>query len=160
MSRVIITPKQRKYAYNIMNTETTKQDAMLDAGYTESMSRNPSKVEQSVGFQLAMASIFAKTGNVAMALLNEIQTRDMTKESTEDIVKFFDVMTKAMERMTPKKGKEDSDLTTIMAYVIDDDVPALDKDSNVLPLDNEDIALHSDDTQQDTELDKLSNGVV
>ena len=99
-----ITPKQRRYAWHVMNSDYNKKDAILASGYSESIARNPSKVENSTGFKLAMAGIFAKSGNVAMTLLNELETRDLTKESTENIVKFFNVMTKAMERIAERRN--------------------------------------------------------
>ena len=116
-----ITPKQRRYAWHVMNSDYNKKDAILASGYSEGIARNPSKVENSTGFKLAMAGIFAKSGNVAMTLLNELETRDLTKESTENIVKFFNVMTKAMERIAPKDSKHDTDLTSIIGYVVDDE---------------------------------------
>ena len=114
-----ITHKQQRYAYNLMNTETTKQEAMLQAGYSDSMSKKPSVVEQSDGFKLAMAGIFAKAGNVGMTILNELQTRDVSKETTKDLVNFFDVMTRAMERIAPKETKAtNDDLGSVFANVI------------------------------------------
>jgi len=102
-----------------MNTETTKQEAMLQAGYSDSMSKKPSVVEQSDGFKLAMAGIFAKAGNVGMTILNELQTRDVSKETTKDLVNFFDVMTRAMERIAPKETKAtNDDLGSVFANVI------------------------------------------
>lgn len=122
------TRKQQKYAYNLMNTETTRKEAMLQAGYSETASNHPSRVEQSDGFKLAMAGIFAKAGNVGMTILNELQTRDVSKETTKDLVNFFDVMTRAMERIAPKETKATSeDLSNVFANVI-----------NVTPLENND----------------------
>jgi len=122
------TRKQQKYAYNLMNTETTRKEAMLQAGYSETASNHPSRVEQSDGFKLAMAGIFAKAGNVGMTILNELQTRDVSKETTKDLVNFFDVMTRAMERIAPKETKATSeDLSNVFANVI-----------NVTPLENKD----------------------
>lgn len=115
-----ITPKQRKYAYNVMNTETTKKQAALDAGYSESISNKPAKIENSDGFKLAMAGIFAKSGNVAMTLLNELQARDVSQETTKDLIGFFDVMTRAIERIAPKETKPTGDdMRSVFANIID-----------------------------------------
>lgn len=139
-----ITHKQQRYAYNIMNTETTKQDAMLRAGYSESMAKKPSVVEQSDGFQLAMATIFSETGNTAMKVLKELQVRDVSKETTKDLVSFFDVMTKAMERLTPNQGNKDDAMRTIFATALDDK-PLQNQDETESTIDNATIVLHNND---------------
>lgn len=139
-----ITHKQQRYAFNIMNTETTKQEAMLQAGYSDSMSKKPSVVEQSDGFKLAMAGIFGGAGNVAMTLLNELQVRDVTKESTKDLVNFFDVMTRAMERIAPKETKPTSeDMRSVFSSVIDV-TPLQNKDETTDTIDNITEVLHDD----------------
>ena len=130
------TRKQQKYAYNIMNTETTRQEAMLQAGYSETASQHPARVENSEGFKLAMAGIFGKAGNVAMTLLNELQVRDVTKETTRDLVNFFDVMTRAMERIAPKETKPTSeDMRNVFSSVIDV-TPLQNKDETTETIDN------------------------
>lgn len=142
-----ITHKQQRYAYNIMNTETTKQEAMLLAGYSESAAKKPSVVERSDGFQLAMAGIFNETGNTAMKVLKEFQARDISKETTKDLVNFFDVMTKAMERLTPKQVKQDDTaMRTIFATTLDD-TPLKTKDETPETIDNTTIVLHNDDVE-------------
>ena len=123
MPRLGITPKQRKYAYNIMNTETTKKQAVLDSGYSESMARNPIKIENSAGFKLAMAGIFAQSGNVSMALLNEmdaqIQAGKLKELELGKLVNYFDVMTRAMERIAPKETTSTSDdMNKIFAGIV------------------------------------------
>lgn len=151
-----ITLKQRKYAYNIMNIDTTKKEAMLQAGYSEHMSNKPSVVERSTGFQLAMASVFAETGNIAMQLVKELGTRDMSAESTKDIVQFFDVMTKAMERMTPKTMKpleNDEGLRSIFVSFVNKDTD--NGDVIVIPNDNIDVDNSHDLT--DTVIDDVTD---
>lgn len=120
-----ITPKQRRYAYNIMNTETTKKEAVLASGYSESMARNPIKIENSNGFKLAMAGIFAQSGNVSMAILNEldaqIQAGKLKEQEIGKLINYFDVMTRAMDRIAPKDSKpSDDDIIKIFANVTGD----------------------------------------
>lgn len=108
------------YAYNRMNTNLNKGDAARLAGYSENMAKQPSVIEQSDGFKLAMAGIFGKAGNVSMTLLNELQVRDVSKETTKDLVNFFDVMTRAMERIAPKETKTTSDdMRSVFSNIID-----------------------------------------
>ena len=116
------------YAYNRMNTNLNKGDSARLAGYSENMAKQPSVIEQSDGFKLAMAGIFGKAGNVSMTLLNELQVRDVSKETTKDLVNFFDVMTRAMERIAPKETKTTSDdMRSVFSNIID-----------VTPLENKD----------------------
>ena len=145
MPRLGITPKQRKYAYNIMNTETTKKQAVLDSGYSESMARNPIKIENSAGFKLAMAGIFAQSGNVSMALLNEmdaqIQAGKLKELELGKLVNYFDVMTRAMERIAPKETTSTSDdMNKIFAGIVGGETGET--------LDNKDSE-QSSDTMQD-----------
>ena len=149
MPRLGITPKQRKYAYNIMNTETTKKQAVLDSGYSESMARNPIKIENSAGFKLAMAGIFAQSGNVSMAILNEmdaqIQAGKLKELELGKLVNYFDVMTRAMERIAPKETTSTSDdMNKIFAGIVGGETGETTGET----LDNE-ITEQSRDTMQD-----------
>jgi len=106
-----------------MNTELSRRQALQQAGYSESMSNKPMKVENSNGFKLAMASIFAQSGNVSMALLNEMDAKIQAGELKEleigKLVNYFDVMTRAMERIAPKETKPTSDdMTKIFAGIV------------------------------------------
>ena len=144
MPRMKITPRQRRYAYNIMNTDTTKGQAMQDAGYSSSASRVPARLENSTGFKLAMASIFAQSGNVSMAILNEldakIQNGDLQQQDTKTLIAFFDTMTRAMERIAPKSNNSDDEIANIFGGVFGDIV------------DNEKIEQSSDTTQDLTDI--------
>lgn len=114
-----ITPKQRRYAYNIMNTDISRAEAMRQAGYSATSAEHPAKIEKSNGYKLAMASIFAETGNVSMAILNEMQARvnagELKKIDLKTLVSFYDSMTKSMERLQPKESK-DRDNDTIKVF--------------------------------------------
>jgi len=154
MPRMKVTPKQRRYAYNIMNTDTTKQQAMQDAGYSSSASRVPARLENSTGFKLAMASIFAQSGNVSMAILNEldakIQNGDLQQQDTKTLIAFFDTMTRAMERIAPKSNSNDDEIANIFGGVFGDIVDNtsndVSSDSNVDLTDIvSDVVMSSDD---------------
>ncbi|MEI8223787.1 MAG: hypothetical protein WCG20_01550 [bacterium] len=94
--------KQRQYAYNLLNSNQTKQQSALMAGYSESMARVPAQIEQSKGFHLAMAIIAGYTENVAMQILHELQARDISKEDTKNLFYGIDVLSKAWERFMSK----------------------------------------------------------
>lgn len=105
-----------------MNTETTKENAALDAGYSPSMARVPAQIEQSKGFHLAMATLASQTGNIAMKVLHELGGRDMTKQSTNDLLHAVTVLSNAWDKFVPKNkagNEQDNDLRTVFAQVID-----------------------------------------
>jgi hypothetical protein len=154
MAKQKISHKQQMYAYNRMNTNLNKGDSARLAGYSENMAKQPSVIEQSDGFKLAMAGIFGRAGNVAMTLLNEIQTRDVSKETTKNLVNFFDVMTRAMERIAPKETKQDDNVIKAFANIIDitpienhaeqaENTPIF-KDETTSTIDNNQDVLHDD----------------
>lgn len=157
-----ITPKQRRYAYNVMNTETTKKEAVLASGYTESMARNPAKIENSNGFKLAMAGIFAQSGNVSMAILNEMDAKinagELKKQDMKSLVNYFDVMTRAMERIAPKDSNPTlDDVSRIFAGVVGQEIPSDDVDKPVDNLGNESDSKSSNDLTNVTEQRDLTS---
>lgn len=118
-----ITHKQRRYAQNLMNTDLSRRQALQQAGYSESMSNKPMKVENSNGFKLAMAGIFAQSGNVSMAILNEMDAQIGAGKLKEleigKLVNYFDTMTRAMERIAPKDiSSTNDDVSRIFAGVV------------------------------------------
>lgn len=106
-----------------MNNELSRAEAMRQAGYSKTSAEFPARVENSAGFKLAMAGIFAQSGNVSMALLNEIDAKinagELEKIDIGKLVNYFDVMTRAMERIAPKETKSTSDdMTKIFAGIV------------------------------------------
>lgn len=155
-----ITPKQRRYANNLMNTELSRRQALQQAGYSESMSNKPMKVENSNGFKLAMAGIFAQSGNVSMAILNEmdakIQAGELAKQDMRSLIGYFDVMTRAMERIAPKESSATlDDVSRIFAGVVGQEIPV---DNSVDNLDNESQEMSSN-TLTDIVKDSIVNDV-
>ena len=136
-----ITPKQRKYAYHVMNTSETKKDAMLKAGYSENMSNQPSRVEKSDGFKLAMAKQAFEAGNIASGIMHEMQVRGYEGYDNKELFQALDVISKAFERFTPKKEKEqDTGMRSVFANVIDV-TPLETKDTTTDTIDNNDNTL-------------------
>ena len=116
------TLKQRKYAFNIMNTDTTKKQAMLDAGYSEQVARIPQVIEQSKGFHHAMATLASQSGNVAMQLMHEMQQRDLKQVPLDQLMSSLTTIANAWDKFVPKQAKEvkeDNDLKRVFATVID-----------------------------------------
>jgi len=134
-----ITPKQRKYAYHVMNTSETKKDAMLKAGYSENMSNQPSRVENSDGFKLAMAKQAFEAGNIASGLMHEMQVRGYEGYDNKELFQALDVISKAFERFTPKDKKpDDTGMRSVFANVID-----------VTPLETKDTTTNTIDNTED-----------
>ena len=128
MSILQPTLKQKRYAFNIMNNETTKQQALLDAGYSASQARVPAQIEASRGFHHAMATLASESGNVAMKLMHEMQARDLSAIPLDQLVSSLDTIARAWDKFVPKQAKEipqDRDLARVFANVID-----------ITPLDN------------------------
>lgn len=122
MSIIQASQKQRKYAFNRMNNETTKGEAMLDAGYSETMSKKPSVIEASKGFHHAMATLASESGNVAMRLMHEMQARDLTEVPLDQLVSSLNTIANAWDKFVPKQAKEpiqDNDLKRVFSRVID-----------------------------------------
>ena len=91
-----------KYAYGLMNDSKTKQQIALDAGFSESTARVPKSIENKIGFKLAMASMAGEMGNMTMKLMFELQTRDMSKMSNQDLLSSLNIMSKTWERFVSK----------------------------------------------------------
>lgn len=106
-----------------MNTDLKRSEAMRQAGYSETASQHPGRVENTPGFKLAMAGIFAQSGNVSMAILNEMDAQIGAGKLKEleigKLVNYFDVMTRAMERIAPKESKAtNDDVSRIFAGIV------------------------------------------
>lgn len=94
--------RQVKYAYGLMNDHKSKQQVALDAGFSESTARVPKMIENKLGFKLAMAQLAGEMENTAMKLLFELQARDMSKMSNQDLLSSLNVMSKTWERFASK----------------------------------------------------------
>ena len=105
------TPKQKMYAFGLMNLNKTKQQIALESGFSASTARVPQLIENKVGFKLAMAQLASEAGNVAMQVFYELKTRDLAKEDTKTLLYSVDVLSKAFERFTPKEKTFDSGMS-------------------------------------------------
>ena len=112
--------KQTKYAWGLMNTDETKQNIALQAGYSPSMSRVPQVIENTKGYKLALSKVAGEVNNFAMNVLFALQARDMNQEDTKTLLSALDVVSKATERYIPKEKQTlDGGLSNAFANVID-----------------------------------------
>jgi predicted transcriptional regulator len=100
--------RQTKYAVGLMNTKKSKYRIALEAGFSPSTARVPKLIENKQGFSLAMASLAGETGNVAMKMVQELKSRDMSKEETKMILYSIEILSRAFERFIPKDERIDS----------------------------------------------------
>lgn len=95
------TQRQLKYAYGLMNEDRPRYRIALDAGFSESTARVPKLIENKRGFKLAMAQIAGETQNTMMKLMFEIQGRDLSEMSTEQLLGALGSLSKTWQRFTP-----------------------------------------------------------
>ncbi len=94
------TPSKRaiRYAYGLMNSKKSRYKIAIEAGYSVSTARVPKLIENKRGFSLAMAKVAGETENTAMQIMFELQARDLSKESTADLIKAMSIVSKVWER--------------------------------------------------------------
>lgn len=102
------TMKQYNYARHSLNTEATKKEIALRAGYSPSVATSVSKhIEKTEGYHNAVAKLASDTGNVALKVLHELQARPLEKEKTETLLKAVTVLADAFDKFTPKNKEAD-----------------------------------------------------
>ena len=94
--------KQLRYARGIMDLHKSKYQVALEAGFSESTARVPKMIENKIGFKLAVAQLAGEMENVMMQLMYELQARDLSKVSNQDLTGYLNVMSKVHERFTAK----------------------------------------------------------
>lgn len=106
------TPKQKAYAIRTLGgAGQSKKEIALASGYSPSMAENAKpSIEDSVGFNNAMADLAHETGNVVLEAYSVIKSRlktDPDKITYDQLLATTTVLSQAFERFTPKKSKED-----------------------------------------------------
>lgn len=92
------TKRQLRYAYGLLNEDKSKYQIALEAGFSPSTARIPKMIENKRTFYLAKAQIAGEAGNMAMKVLFELQARDLSKESTTDLLNAINVLSKTWQR--------------------------------------------------------------
>lgn len=116
------TVKQWKYANGLLNTEKSKAQVAIDAGYSYNVARNvTAKVENRAGTKLAMADAYAKAGNVAVAMIHEVEAKGYKDLSFEQLLKGINTMVNVFDKLrerTIERTDKDNDLRTILVQAI------------------------------------------
>jgi hypothetical protein len=85
-----------------MNEAKTKQQIALESGFSRSTARVPKSIENKLGFQLAIAELAGKMGNVTMQLLFELQARDLKQMDNKTLLYSLEVISRTHERFASK----------------------------------------------------------
>ncbi len=100
------TPKQEKLIKllleNIGNTEKTKTfgELLLEAGYSESISKNPYLILESEGIQEGMSDAVKEMEKIRNNGLKALQGKDLSKEKAKDIADIVDKIQKNIQLLT------------------------------------------------------------
>ena len=90
--------RQMKYARGLMNENKSKQQIALEAGFSYSTSRVPKLIENKKGFKLAMAQLAGDMENLMLKLMFELETRDLSKLSNNELNSSLLSISKIHER--------------------------------------------------------------
>lgn len=100
------TPKQEKLIKLLLDNmgeigETKTLGSLLkEAGYSESIQRNPYLILQSDVIQEAISPVVKDLEELRNKCLNELKARDFEDEPMRDVVKAIDVFTKNHQLLT------------------------------------------------------------
>ena len=114
MSRRKVSEKQHILAVGVLNGKQASK-VCAEAGYSPSISRSPSKILKTKGFQLAMAEEAAKAGYIASAMMASLQAKIMAGEldtinitdTAKTLEKIVNIADKLAE-MSGIKAKKDT----------------------------------------------------
>lgn len=106
------TMMQVAYARRVFGGQgVDRKQIALDVGYSPSVANVvKKKIEDSVGFNSAMAKLAADSNNVALAALHEFKVRGFNEFSNKDLVGALNAIGNAWSRFNPEaKAKRDDD---------------------------------------------------
>jgi len=106
-SRTGSTLKQTAYARRIFGADgKDKQQIALDVGYSKFIAATPkSKIENTRGFNNAMAKLAADSNNLALSVMSELKARGFTDFSNKDLVGALNAISGAWKNFNNVTGK-------------------------------------------------------
>lgn len=109
ISKTGSTLKQTAYARRIFGADgKDKQQIALDVGYSKYIAATPkSKIENSRGFNNAMAKLAADSNNLALSVMSELKARGFTDFSNKDLVGALNAISSAWKNFNNVTNKED-----------------------------------------------------
>lgn len=104
------TRMQEAYARRVYSgggKKESKYDIAIDVGYSPSVARSPKqKIESTQGFKNVIAILAEQSDNVAMKILNEFETRDMSEYSNKDLNSALHAIAIARDKFQPKENAD------------------------------------------------------
>lgn len=89
MRRAKVKQMNTAYITNLMTGDMSKGEALRKAGYSESSSRVPAKVESTIVHKQAMAELALEAGNLNASVFHELQLRVARGELKDLDIKDF-----------------------------------------------------------------------
>ena len=105
--------KQKAYAMRIWNAQgKDKQQIALDVGYSKYIAATPkSKIENTRGFNNAIAKLAADSNNLALSVMSELKARGFGDFSNKDLVGALNAISGAWKNFN-QQPKDDGEKDT------------------------------------------------
>lgn len=97
------TARQWNYARGLLGNPKSKAKLARSVGYSPATSQKPSDIEKSEGFNIAMSSLAAEAGNLALSVMHELKGRGFDTFANGDLVRALTAISSAFEKFTPKE---------------------------------------------------------
>jgi len=112
--------KQEAYAMRRFGAQgESMKEIALGVGYSLNIANNPgNKIESTVGFQAALGVLARKSNNVALAVLCELETRDMKSYTNKELTSALLAISSAWERFQPKEKEDKTDTNKLRQVVL------------------------------------------
>jgi IS5 family transposase len=94
VAEIMASIKQKKALNNLVANGGNKAQAIRDAGYAESMTREPAKVFDSVGLKPEVERFVAKLEKERERLLDSIMSKNLDDVQYESAIRSVDILTK------------------------------------------------------------------
>ena len=109
ISKAGATLKQTAYARRIFGADgKSKQQIALDVGYSRHIAATPkSKIENTRGFNNAMAKLAADSNNLALTVMSELKARGFSDFSNKDLVGALNAISGAWKNFNQVTDKRD-----------------------------------------------------
>lgn len=103
------TPKQKAYALRVWGAKgKDKQQIALDVGYSRYIAATPkSKIEDSRGFNNAIAKLAAESNNLALTVMSELKARGFEDFSNKDLVGALNAIAGAWKNFNTQPKADD-----------------------------------------------------
>ncbi len=101
----------------------SRRQLAVSVGYSQSVAdKVTEKIESTEGYANAMAALASETGNVALKALNVLKNRDLSKETTAQILDAIETLGRAWDRFTPQivKADDNAKRSSLRSIILED----------------------------------------